>query len=155
MAGVVNKFKSRDRAPGSDGITSRNWGVIYEVRLSIVESAFNVCLRIGTFLECWKCAILALLSKSGKPKGMPSSYRLLCLLEDVWKIFKSLLERRVEVHIASSRIELADNQFDFWRCSSYNDAVLLLTEQFENARCSCLGGCHWVGHPQRFQHYRV
>lgn len=47
---------------------------------------------------------------------------------DVGDIFKSMLMRRMEAHIASSRIELADNQFGFRKGYSTNDVGKLLTE---------------------------
>lgn len=83
MADAVNRFKSRDRAPDLDGITSRIWTIVYDTPPLMVESAFNVCLRTSTFPKRWKRANLALLNKPGKPKGVPFSYRSLCLLDDV------------------------------------------------------------------------
>lgn len=72
---AVNSFKLRNKASSSNGIASRIWSVIYDTRPSIVESTLNVYLRTGTFPEHWKRANLALLSKPGKPEGVPYSFR--------------------------------------------------------------------------------
>lgn len=86
---VVNRFKSRDMAPGPDGITSRIWDVVYDSRPSMVESIFNVCLRTVIFPERWNRANLVLFSKSGKPEGLLFSYRSLCLLDDSRRFWNS------------------------------------------------------------------
>lgn len=75
LADTVNTFKSRDRALGPNSITSRIWWVVYDTWLLMVESAFNVCLRTGTFLERWKRTNRTLLSNPGKPEDVPSSYQ--------------------------------------------------------------------------------
>lgn len=74
---------------------------------------FNVCLRVGTFSRRWKWIKMFLLSKPRKPKGLPSSYRPLCLLVDVGKILEAILVDRIEEFIATSKVELAENQFCF------------------------------------------
>lgn len=57
-----------------------------------------------------------------KLERVPSSYRLLCLLNDVGKIFERILVQRTEAHLAKS--ELADSQFGFRKGRSTNDAAL-------------------------------
>lgn len=39
VADAVSRYKSRDRAPSPDGITSLIWGVVHDTRPAIVEFA--------------------------------------------------------------------------------------------------------------------
>lgn len=76
---------------------------------------YNSCLRSGKFLSRKKITCLALLPKLNKPEGLPSSYRPLCLLDDVGKILEILLVRTMEEHITNSAVELSERQFGFRR----------------------------------------
>jgi len=105
---VVRRLRSRNRVPGPDGITSQVWGVVHNVRSLALNAAFNTCLRSGIIPGCWKRVRLSLLSKPGKPKGVPSSYRPLCLLNDVGKILETFLVNRMERFMADLGIELSD-----------------------------------------------
>jgi hypothetical protein len=63
-----------------------------------------------------------LLRKGSKPEGIPSSYRPLCLLNDLGKILEFLLACRLENHI-SNKGGLARNQYGFRKRLSTDDAV--------------------------------
>jgi len=125
---AVGRFRRRNRAPGPDGIPSRVWGVVHAARPATLVAAFNSCLRNGTFPGRWKVARLALIPKPGKPEGLPSSYRPLCLLDDVGKILEFLLVRRMEEHMAASGIGLSERQFGFRRGRSTDDALGVLRD---------------------------
>lgn len=86
-------------------------------------TAFRLCLRDGTFPARWKVACLALVPKPGKPEGLPSSYRPLCLLDDVGKILEFLLIHRMEGHMAAAEIGLSESQFGFRSGRSTDDAL--------------------------------
>lgn len=81
----------------------------------MLNAAFNAYLRTGTFPKHWKRARLALLTKSGKPESVLSSYRPLCLLNDVGKILKTLLVNSMQGFMADFGIELSERQFGFRR----------------------------------------
>lgn len=68
---------------------------------------FNDCFRAGVFPARWKRTCLVLLPKPGKSEGLPSSYRPLCLLDDVGKILESILVRKMEQHIPEKNAELS------------------------------------------------
>lgn len=59
----------------------------------------------------------------------PTLYRPLCLLNDVEKIFKSLLVVRIDAHMASTRVGQSDRQFGFRGGRSTDDALRLLRER--------------------------
>lgn len=58
---AVGRFRSRDKAPGPDGIPSRVWGVVHAARPERLPGVFNRCLREGTFPGRWKRARLSTL----------------------------------------------------------------------------------------------
>lgn len=132
---AVDRFRRRTRAPGPDGIPSRVWGVVHAARPAMLVAAFNSCLRNGTFPGRWKVARLALVPKPDKPEGLPSSYRPLCLLDDVGKILEFLLVRRMEDHMAASGHGLSDRQFGFRSGRSTDDALRILHDKLV-AACS-------------------
>ncbi|KAE9528679.1 hypothetical protein AGLY_012254 [Aphis glycines] len=82
---AVTKFKGRNRAPGPDGITTKIIWAVHRCDPGLLLSLYNACLRSGTFPEQWKESRVVLLRKGGKPEGVPSSYRPLCLLNDLGK----------------------------------------------------------------------
>lgn len=70
----------------------------------------------------WKRARVVLLRKGNKPEGEPSSYRPICLLKVVSKVFKSMLAARIEEHVELSG-GLSPEQFGFRKKVSTDDAV--------------------------------
>lgn len=126
MKTVVQRFRSRNKTPGPDGITIWIWGVVHNVQSQMLNADFNACLRVGIFPERWKRAKLSLLNKPGKPEGLPSLYRLLCLLDDVSNMLEVLLVIRIKGFMAASRIELTGNQFGFRKGRSTDNAVRAL-----------------------------
>jgi len=87
---AVNRFRSRNKAPGPDRIPSRVSGIVHATQPGLLTLAFNSCLREGVFPSRWKRARLSLIAMSGRPEGEPSSYRPLCLLDDVGKLLEFL-----------------------------------------------------------------
>jgi len=126
---AVRRFGGRRRAPGPDGIPSRVWGVVHATDPGRLADVFNLCLREGVFPGRWKRARLALLAKPGKPEGMPSSYRPLCLLDDVGKIFEFLLASRMNSHMSATGVELSERQFGFRSGRCTDDALRTLRER--------------------------
>lgn len=109
----------------------------YAIRPGRLTDVYNSCLREGTFPGRWKLARLALLTKPEKPVGVPSSYRPLCLLDDVGKIFECLLVARIDDHMTATRVGLSDRQFGRRSGRSTDDALRLLQQRLlatENAR---------------------
>lgn len=78
----------------------------------ISSGLFNTCLEQGVFPEHWKAAKLVLLRKGVKLLDSPSSYRPICLLNTVGKLFERIINRRLENHIVEIN-GLSDNQYNF------------------------------------------
>jgi len=85
------------------------------------------CAREGAVPVRWKRARVVLLRKAGKPEGEPSSYRPICLLNVVGKVFETMLVARLEEHI-TSRGGLSPNPHGFRKAISTDDAVLKLQQ---------------------------
>lgn len=125
VSDVVTRFGSRRTAPGPDGISNIIIGAVQKARPDMLLHMFNRCLKEGAVPPRWKEARVVLLRKGDRPEGVPSSYRPLCLLNDVGKMYESLLAARLDAHIAG-RGGLAPNQFGFRKGRSTDDAVRLL-----------------------------
>lgn len=119
---VVERAKTKNKAPGPDGITSRILAAVHKANQRTLEELFNTCLKCGTFPSEWKSSRVVLLRKGDKPEGLPSSYRPLCLLNDVGKLLESLLTRRLEESIFRNG-GLSPNQFGFRKGLSTDDAI--------------------------------
>lgn len=78
------------------------------------------------FPEPWKRAHLDLLQMGMNPEGVPLSYKPLCLLNDVRKIFEQILVQRIEAYLAKGG--LADSQFRFRKDKLTNNAALEVTD---------------------------
>jgi len=61
----------------------------------VVASLYNTCLLEGTFPDRWKRQKLLLLPKPGKPAGETSSYRPICLLDTIGKVFERVIATRL------------------------------------------------------------
>lgn len=126
----IKRARSRKRAPEPDGINTAILVAFHQVRPTWLIELFNRFLEAGnlTFPDRWKVARLVLLRKGTKPVGEPTSYRSLCLLNDVGKLLKFILVRRLETHVAATG-GLSDAQFGYRRRMSTVDAGLLLKEK--------------------------
>jgi len=93
---------------------------------------FTQCLRESTFPVDWKLAKLVLLPKPGKPEGEPSSYRPICLLSELGKLFERVLAERLRAHLENCE-GLSEEQFGFRKGKSTVDAILRVRESVEAA----------------------
>lgn len=119
---AVEKFKSRNKAPGPDGVTTKILGAVHAICPGMLTDLYNLCLRNSTFPTAWKRSRIVLLKKGDKPAGLPSSYRPLCLLNDIGKVLEHLLACRLEAAI-TRKGGLTANQFGFRKGVSTDDAV--------------------------------
>lgn len=86
----------------------------------------NTCLKEGHFIKEWKTANLILLHKDGKPDDEPSSYRPICLLDELEKLLKRIVANRINEHLATAGPDLHVLQFGFRPGTSTNDAILFV-----------------------------
>lgn len=124
---AIKDIKCHNSAPGPDGIAISAMLFLMTAVPDRLRQCFNLCVKQGRFPECWKTARLVLILKVGKPSGSPSSYRPLCLLSEVGKLFERVLARRV-VNWIDERGGFSPRQFGFCRGRSTCDAIACLED---------------------------
>lgn len=122
---VVKTFKNK-KAPGPDQIEVTVLKVACSVIPRQIVRLFNGCLQWGVFPSVWKEGSLRVLPKGeDKDEKDPKSYRPICLLSVVGKLFEKLIKSRItETCLTSGRI--SDRQFGFMPGKSTEDAVVEL-----------------------------
>lgn len=103
----------RGKAPGPDGVPDEVLRVIIKTRPELLLPTFNRCLKGCKLFPSWKTATLVLLRKGTKPLEEPSSYRPLCLINSVGKLYERLLKSRLEIHLQSIPDGISERQFGF------------------------------------------
>ncbi|KAL0277929.1 UNVERIFIED_CONTAM: hypothetical protein PYX00_005045 [Menopon gallinae] len=124
---------SSKTAPGPDAVGKK---IIAEAAAIIPKEmlqAMNVSLGTGVYPTAWKTARLVLLKKPGKEDGTPTSYRPVCLLNDVSKIYERILERRLTEFLEERRA-ISDRQYGFRRGRSTVDAIMELEATIKQAK---------------------
>jgi len=96
---------------------------------------FNGCLKIGHFFESWKAGLLVLIQNGTKPLlDQPSSYRLLCQINFIEKLFEKLLKVRIQEHVSQQPdLIILEQQFRFMKSKSTTQAIQLVMSIVERA----------------------
>jgi len=95
----IQKLHPR-KAPGFDGIDSRIAKALPKKGILFLVLLFNSMLRIHHFPSQWKCTVITMIPKPGKPENLVQSYRPISLLPTFSKIFERIfLSRIMGVHI--------------------------------------------------------
>lgn len=118
-------------APGIDGIPNEVVKTIVALNPNDLLSVYNTCLAECTFPSTWKIGRLVLLRKGDKPLGDPTSYRPLCLLDCLGKLFEKILDSRLRHHLDDTG-GLDERQFGFRKGRSTTDALNELSSTIKN-----------------------
>lgn len=118
----------RGRAPGPNGIPAevlrRAWPVVGED----VTLLYAACLDLGVFPDDWKAGTVVAIRKAGdRDPSSVKSYRPICLLNVIGKVFEALVTRRIQQRLQHQGL-LSGAQFGFVRGKSTEDAFLALKE---------------------------
>lgn len=89
----------------------------------------NGCMRRGVFPSEWKTANLVLFHKDGKDKKQPSSYRPICLLNEIGKFCERVIVGRITQHLIEKVPDLAATQFGFRQERSTLDDINYVKEE--------------------------
>lgn len=129
-----------NKAPGLDGIP----GVIVKAaaiaKPEIFRDTFQQCLLNGVYPKRWKSMRLVLLPKGKGPTNAASSFRPLCLLDTVGKLYERILYTRIEM-ITESPNGIRQQQYGFRKGRSTLDALTAVRDVAKNA----LDGDRWLG----------
>lgn len=90
------------KAPEPDGIPNEVLKVAVGLHPQHFAMLFNKCISSAVFSVRWKVANLVLFRKPGKPLDNPASYRPLCMLNTVGKLFEKLLTARLREHLITT-----------------------------------------------------
>ncbi|XP_025264501.1 uncharacterized protein LOC112637952 [Camponotus floridanus] len=124
-----------NKAPDLDGIPNIALKTATKAAPGMFLDMYNTCLKEGLFPERWKWQRLVL-SKGKKPPDEPSSYRPLCMLDTVGKIFERILHDRIEAIV--ERL-LSDRQYGYRKNRSTLDALNLVVNTAKEA----ISGKRW------------
>lgn len=100
------------KAPGPDGIPVEVVKEIAKECPYLLLNMYNSCLRAGIFGQRWKLQRLVLLDKGKGPPITPSSFRPLCMLDNVGKLYEKLLRTRLRAAVKEAG-GLSKNQHGF------------------------------------------
>jgi hypothetical protein len=129
-----------NKAPGLDGIPGVVVMAAANAKPAIFKDTFQQCLIDGVFPSRWKNMRLVLLQKGKGPNNAAGSYRPLCLLDIVGKLFERVLYTRIEV-ITESPVGLHRHQYGFRKGKSTLDALTAISGLAKTA----LDGDRWLG----------
>lgn len=120
---LKRSFGGKNTAPGPDGIAKRVLALVSRELRGPLMRLVNGCMRKGVFPQTWKQASLVLIPKEGKDAAQPSSYRPICLINELGKLCERVISNRITQHLSREGPDLADHQFGF-RCGrSTLDAI--------------------------------
>ena len=130
----VTQLKMR-KAPGSDGVTNEILRACVKAQPKAFLEVYNQCLRSGYFPDNWKEARLVLVEKPLK-MDREQSYRPICLLSTVAKLFERLINKRLLEEIEGTGV-LSEKQHAYRKGRGTVDAVMsVMRPTWERRRIS-------------------
>jgi hypothetical protein len=128
---TVRNLKA-NKVPGPDGIPNTAVKLVAESYPEVFCKTMQSCLEKCQFPDRWKRQKLVLIPKPGKAIGDPSSYRPICLLDTLGKLFEKIISQRLTSYTEGSN-GLSNRQFGFRKGRSTVDAILTVTERVKIA----------------------
>lgn len=99
----INNLPNK-KAPGYDLITNIILKNLPNSAILALTNIFNRCLDLGHFPQTWKHALIMPISKPGKNKTSPGSYRPISLLSTISKLFEKVIQKRLSLFINKNNI---------------------------------------------------
>jgi Reverse transcriptase (RNA-dependent DNA polymerase). len=125
------RILSTNKAPGPDFIPPK---VVREVVMEIpdtVSRIMNKNLKEGTFPSSWKEARVVLLENAKNNVGDATSYRPICLLNTLGRLFEIVLNERLKKELEEKDL-LSERQFGFRKGRCTVDAIRMVTDVARN-----------------------
>lgn len=111
IAEQIGQMKQK-KAPGFDLITAKVLQELPPVGIKLLRNIFNAILRLEYFPMQFKVGKILMFPKPGKPNVEVTSYRPICLLPYLSKVFEKLLLTRIKP-IVEDRDLIPNFQFGF------------------------------------------
>lgn len=140
VCNVIRRKKSRNTAPGPDGITLKMWRKVPGKMIEKITDIMNNNLRKGKFPRKWKLSKLVLIPKGENDDSDIPKARPICLLDDIGKCLKKVIVDRIEdwmeymVGKGLAFASISKNQYGFRKNKSTIDALSRVKEIVEEAR---------------------
>ena len=83
------------KAPGPDGVPAEAVKLFTKHQPKIVCQVFDKLFKVGEYPANWKTSKLVLLRKGNKPLTEPTSFRLICLLDSIGKLYEQVISERI------------------------------------------------------------
>lgn len=125
--GRALKQMKNKKAPGIDGITAEMLKLFGENRMDIIEKVINGELMKNEFDDDWKIARLVLIPKPGKQIEHVGSYRPLCIISTLGKLYEKLIVERLIKETEEKKV-LTEHQFGFRKGKSTITALEKIKE---------------------------
>ena len=116
---ALKRVKTR-KAPGPDGITGEMLKHLGACSRAVLLKIFNHSWMKGVVPAVWKDAIVIPVTKKGKDKKNPRSYRPISLLSCVGKLLERMVNRRLINHPESNNV-LSPTQTGYRKFRSTED----------------------------------
>jgi len=129
-----------NKASEPDAVPNRAMKLALGLRPGTFAELYKACLHEGTFPRRWKVQKLLLINKPGKPPGKAFSYRPICLLDTVGKVFEKLISKRLNLAVDAAGGPSA-TQFGFRKGKSTLDAIRTVT----GTAAEAIRGKRWKG----------
>lgn len=132
-AEIASAIRETDlnKAPGYDKIDSQILKRLINIHQPFFIKLFNFLLQNSYFPTQWKSANAIFFHKKKQGSTSPLSYRPICLLPTVSKVFEKILIYRLNYFLSSNKI-LHPNQYGFREGHNTLQSIKRLTSEIES-----------------------
>lgn len=129
---VERKIKSC-KAPGMDEVPSEAVKIILQEIPEEVLRVLNESLKKQEFPEKWKAAKVVLIIKKGKPVEESASYRPICMLDGLGKVYEAMIRDRIAEELKNKR-GISQDQYGFTKGKSTIQALNKIRDHVKGTR---------------------
>ena len=96
----ISKLLKKRKAGGHDKLSNEHLLYGGQIVVKCLTRLFNLIVNIGRTPKSWKRGLTVPLYKgNNKPKSSPDSYRPVCVLPCIFKVFEHVLKSRLLLHV--------------------------------------------------------